>query len=1088
MPWHGIDRAGRIEPFGSRDLETALCGRSEPRSQVTRQFVHDRYQTRAVAPTDETFAFDVSELSKKSNGMGTSGRPWPLTVVPNSSSVGRAMGRRRWSQCLWGAGLGALMWGAPKPATAEPPRPIELPVLSGTPNAEQLVAEAQGSIPRSPAAPPNSGLDPLGDVPSPSCRAYAEATRSATGASLAYALYRVAWCELEPPGRAAADDAAALDHLARALEVRPLDDEDRERSLRLRPHLQRAFVLAYARARRPSHAWDDLGHDPSRMVSLARAYSAQGMALEAVITLRRLGHERPSDPKRCEWAARSVAAALLLTTGSVAAAEAVELGRHWSRLAEQSDSPEREQCHDVTESLLREVATTLHSSARRGEQASSFEAASRVFREYERWFADEPSAITMRYRHAELRLEQAHALYASPDIEVRRRALELYERVHADFIEVLAEDPTGPHHERAAYAQLQALRGAQEITIAAPRVHACKLDSMGICVYRARKRKKRKRTERQVPVSELGSSTPAPFTPREQSMLDAFDRFEQHVDVAAEYPREAPRILYRRAFLMLRRNRFESARPLLERLIQEHDGTRWAAWGALLLVDRLVVQWQASLKTGTDAKVRDDLEMWAERLLTMKLYKHREAARLRELLLTLLAGLSWRKAEDLQDQERFEECGEQFVAIFNRYEDHDRADTLLYNAARCFDAAYRVDSATKVRHALLARFPDSMHARETLHDLAQIYEALANYERSAERYEQFAQRYRKDEDTPAALERAYLIRKALDQPARARENLERYEVLFSRRDVKRAAAAFWDQIELLDDPNDVEAHARAYIERYGSKGGLDRRAIAHATLGRELWRKSCLRPNKDGSCVTIVHASSDAPSDGMCGERRLAKVRVGRRRAARAEEARRELARAVKLAERAMERSLEPQRERALLDALAMARFYAVQPAYEEFLRLDRSAHDPAPAHPHAHEDLHGAQLEDLKERYREVFSLGQSRWSADSAWQWSIAHERLGDHLRHAVPREHSSEEQRQAYCKRRSGPDEAIHEAATQALQFCVERAMQAQAFTPADRACEAELQRRLPKKYPPTYELFDKSRYTHAPMVSVGVQLEP
>lgn len=825
------------------------------------------------------------------------------------------------------------------------------------------------------------------------------------------------------------------------------------------------------------------------MVELASIYLAEGMALESVITLRRLVHERPEDPQSCSWLALSVAAAVSSGSPTIAAQQAVALGEQWSALADRAPSPARTPCREQTESLLQEVATTLHPRARRDGRASSFDAADRVFRESLHRFPSEPSAPAMRYHHAELQLEHGHVLYAAQDTETRRRALDVYQEAHQDFVDLLDEDPTGPHHARAAYAQLLALRHAQERTDTPPRLHACKVDSTGVCVYRARKVKKRRKTKSTNESDPaIAEPPPLPFSEAEQALLAAYDRFEAHVDIAAEHPQEAPRIDYRRAFLMVRRNRFEQARPLLERLVVEHDGTKWAAWGATLLLDQLTMEWLRSRGPEAAPRARDELESWVERLPKMKLWGHREAQRLREQVPSLMAGLLWQKAEYFREQERYEECGEQFVAIRNRFDEHDRADSLLFNAARCFDHAHQVGNAIQVREALLADYPESAHARQTLLELAQIYEALAEYPRAAQRYEQFAEAYRKDSEAAPALAKAYVFRRALGQRDRATENLTRYESLFARRDVGRAATVFWSQSELLDDSKAREAHAREYIARYGSKGGIDRLAVAHATLGRELWRTSCVRPAADGTCVTMKYAAVDASPGEFCTARRVTALQIGRRRKVRAERAQEHLTRAVELAERVLERPLDPARQQALVEALAMARVLAAQPAYEAFLRETSASHGTTLTELR---DLHerlDPELEELKVAYREIFELGHGPWAGRAAWQWTLAHDRLGDELRIEVPETKSGPSERSSYCKRKRGPADALHEAATQALQFCVERAMQGQSFGPFARACEQELQRRKPKEYPPTYELFDRSRYTHAPMVPVGVQLEP
>src|SRR5690606_6252516 len=241
-----------------------------------------------------------------------------------------------------------------------------------------------------------------------------------------------------------------------------------------------------------------------------------------------------------------------------------------------------------------------------------------------------------------------------------------------------------------------------------------------------------------------------------------------------------------------------------------------------------------------------------------------ESEVVREAVPTLLAGIGWKKGmayrdagaayvngEEGGDPQGFEKCASQFIEVFNNFEDHDRAPTLLWNAADCSDAAYQVGQAIQIRTALLDRFPNSEHSKGTLHSLAESYQAVAHYNESAQRYEQFATAYEKADRASDALQNAYLFRLGLGQEDKAKENLAKYESIYKKKDIKKAAKIFWSQHELLQSEGARRSHAEEFLKTYGTKGGVDRAVVAEAVIAQIDWRRSCDEPLLYDSCITV---------------------------------------------------------------------------------------------------------------------------------------------------------------------------------------------------------------------------------------------
>jgi tetratricopeptide (TPR) repeat protein len=171
----------------------------------------------------------------------------------------------------------------------------------------------------------------------------------------------------------------------------------------------------------------------------------------------------------------------------------------------------------------------------------------------------------------------------------------------------------------------------------------------------------------------------------------------------------------------------------------------------------------------------------------MKVYTHPEADELKAAIPRLLAGIGWKKgiahrdAGAAGDPNGFRLCAEQFLALYNEYGDeHEKASTLIFNAGECYEAAYLLGQSVRMRKLLIDKFPTSEHFQGTLSKLAGNYQAIAMYDKAAERMEAYAEKYVKDKESPDFLRNAYLFRLGLGQNEQASANLAKYEGLYKK--------------------------------------------------------------------------------------------------------------------------------------------------------------------------------------------------------------------------------------------------------------------------------------------------------------------
>src|SRR5690606_8537772 len=168
-----------------------------------------------------------------------------------------------------------------------------------------------------------------------------------------------------------------------------------------------------------------------------------------------------------------------------------------------------------------------------------------------------------------------------------------------------------------------------------------------------------------------------PYTPEEEKMIGAYDTYQKYVKDPKD--KELPKITYHRAKLMMEHNKFKEARPLLEEIVTKFDGTIYAAWSSEMLIDLLVIAWTDKNNTPEQTvKASNDLEEWANKLQKMKVWKHKEADRIRENSPTYRAGSGWKEGGAYQEQGRqgdpegFVKCADQYLEVWNSFEDHDR--------------------------------------------------------------------------------------------------------------------------------------------------------------------------------------------------------------------------------------------------------------------------------------------------------------------------------------------------------------------------------------------------------------------------------
>lgn len=966
----------------------------------------------------------------------------------------------------------------------------------------------------------------------------------------AYALYKTAWCHLNPVGSGTPDYERSLDRFVKAIGATLQGRAGSEANARqLRREARRDLVRAFAHAGRPSRAWElfsKVGQGPAAEEDMARkmmdllagAYFGEGMYVESTAIYRELQDRFAGDPEVCEWQSRIVINALATDDADIQWKETQRLARTWEDVAASShEKLVKRRCRAATRDTLAQMGTTWHDEASKTGREAPWTLAGAAYAEFLRLFPKDEEAYELAFYLAEVHWARAERLVGAKDRALQRTGLEAFRAAHDAFVRVLELKPKGKLTRDAAFGQMLAMKNHLEYDETGGQKVACVPQSDGTCVYRTARRERVAASERAI-VDAASRFPPKPYGDAEAAMLQAYATYEQFVKTKDDP--ELPKILWHRAKIMMDHHRFDDVLPVLERLVVKFDGTRYAAWSAEMLLDVLTIRWADGAndpKATLAASAR--LKTWAEKLRDKKLYRLEEAAPIRDQVPRLLAAIGWREAEahriaakEGDDPDGYVKCAERYVAIYEEHEQHDRGDELLFNAALCFEAAYRVGNAINVRKALLEHHPDSKLYKQTLREVAENYQAIAYYEDAAERLEQYASTYERDDYAGPALENAFLFRRGLGDDAKAREDLGRYEKVAGRKDAGKAAGIFWAEHDLQGDDAGRLAHAQAYIERYGKKGGHDRLAVAHAVAGQVLWRRSCAKGGEGDVCVTVKRERAgtgqkmrDQAADlrrrngrkipERCGAASHGVVVVHERDAKLAAQASKHLQAALEHGRKAGKVE-DPDRRAALRDATAMATVYRADAQYEDYLRLqmpeglqlhveswkkdsgvaewERQYRKQLAAFEASRARFEGflgkkkALGTELIESYGRVKEIGSPHWILAAAARSAVLSQNFADQLYRAeVPGDIKTEEQYDAYCDALADYAIPLEEMAKSSFEYCLERSTEYSFFNEFSRMCEQEMQQREPDRFPATNEVFGRSIYTGSRMDRVPVQRE-
>jgi hypothetical protein len=389
---------------------------------------------------------------------------------------------------------------------------------------------------------------------------------------------------------------------------------------------------------------------------------------------------------------------------------------------------------------------------------------------------------------------------------------------------------------------------------------------------------------------------------------------------------------------------------------------------------------------------------------------------------------------------------------------------------------------------------------------------LGMYAAGAGHLERFAALVPGDPAASAALQRAIELRAGLGEVAAARADWERWFKLYAAKQPEQAAALHMAGWQLAHDDGERLRLVEVYLRQHARHGGPERALLAELEAGRLLWSRSCkvagdgpaglcvtgwtARPEsthvrKDMSVATGRSGQLEQPATVKRGGRQVCVAALGwgftvhPREASAAAAAQVHLARVVKLAG-AAGREDSPWALQ-LRDALALARMLQADQQLERLmaagspqeLDLGGLGLGPSDAERARHaeavrrfSEFHRALLRDseaVERGYLAVYTARSPRLMVAAARRvQALARSNLAAMFGVPAPRKLKDAQVLAAYCKALDDAMAGWREREQAALRQCVERGEITGEFGADARACEAELQRRAPREFPPLAEI--------------------
>ncbi len=549
--------------------------------------------------------------------------------------------------------------------------------------------------------------------------AYKRATKDESARVYGYAMYKMAWVYYN-----LGEWDRALDVFEKVIIYSLTNlEENKENKLTLQKEAMKDFVLTYSNAGNVSDAKERFMRiaGPDKYLDMIRTLAQllfdQGKDNESIEIHKLLIAEKPDDMRNLSYQARIVESNDRRANKRQAVEEArvlVDMFKNIrtkvpdKKLIEQTADPNEKkrleemrknykEAEDLTEALLRKLATTYHNEAKKTGAEKTYFMAHELYGDYLELFPNAKDAYTLNFYYAEL-------LYK----------LKKWESAGDAYLKVVKMDPKGELNLDAIHSAIVSYKNAAK----------------GI----------------KLPSSKV--KTPVEMPPIQKKRIDAMQKYigifsqdkkpdKMAQDKWSEHRERLPDISYEIGYLFYSYNYFKEANRLFADVALKYPDSKVAEYAVNLILDsfNLAQNWA-------------ELNKWTREFLkNPKIAK----GKVLEDLKRLVAESAFKLIEDYEKKGEYETAAKKYYEFQQEFPDTKMADTALYNAAANYSKAQKFEDSIKMRILLVEKYPKSSLAPKTLYSVAESYRDEADYENAAKYYLKFVEMFPKEKDAPTAL-------------------------------------------------------------------------------------------------------------------------------------------------------------------------------------------------------------------------------------------------------------------------------------------------------------------------------------------------
>ncbi len=441
------------------------------------------------------------------------------------------------------------------------------------------------------------------------------------------------------------------------------------------------------------------------MKQLAGLLYEDGKDKEAAVAYNMLIAERPLSPEAPGFQSRIVDCVMRTGNKQITVQQVRRLVKVMDDVLkgnpklEDKDKKSLDEARELSERTISRLAVDWHNEGKKTRDDTTFEFANAVYSDYLTLFPQSSKAYDLRFFWAEL---------LNDNLNKYDKAAEAYSQVFSQDIERLQKSPPEKAGKWLNNASYNAILAWDEVV-------------------------KKAQTEGRIkPESITDPQKKLTIPPEKKNLLDACERYLKYV----EKGEKKVEITYKVARIYYEYNYLEDAIARYAEIALKYpdykfeDGARAGEVSANQVLDsyNLLGDW---------AKLNE----WARKF-------HAEdklaTGKFREELEKYIEQSSFKLINQLESKKEYQKAAEAYMTFVSEWPKSELADKALFNAAIDFFNARSLDRAIEVRKQLIQKHPKSQYVPQTMFALAEGYEAIADFDPSADYYEAYAANFEKN--------------------------------------------------------------------------------------------------------------------------------------------------------------------------------------------------------------------------------------------------------------------------------------------------------------------------------------------------------